>query len=65
MEQKQNESIVKPTQDELVCYCFGYSLKDIEDDLAEHQGRSQILERIIRGKKAGRCECASKNPEGR
>ncbi len=65
MEQKQSELKVEPTQDELVCYCFGYSPKDIENDLIENHGKSLILDRIMSEKKAGRCECASKNPKGR
>ncbi len=50
--------------DDLVCYCFQYTKKQIEDDYIDN-GRSIILERIIAEKKAGGCECAQKNPKGR
>ena len=49
--------------DDLVCYCFGYTKKDIEQDYRK-SGRSTILERITAEKKAGRCDCAQKNPKG-
>jgi len=49
---------------EIICYCFGYSVEDIRDDLLRH-GRSTILERIQREKKANRCNCVTKNPKGR
>lgn len=48
----------------LICYCFGYSAKDIQRDVEEN-GRSLIMERIMAEKKAGGCDCANKNPEGR
>ncbi|MGB9713129.1 MAG: (2Fe-2S)-binding protein [Dissulfurimicrobium sp.] len=49
---------------ETICYCFNYTDEDIIDDVKTH-GRSLILERIMAAKKAGRCECATKNPRGR
>ena len=49
---------------EMICYCFGYTDEDIRDDVKAH-GRSLIIERIMAGKKDGRCECATKNPKGR
>ena len=48
---------------DLVCYCFGYAKKDIEQDYRK-SGRSTILERIAAEKKTGRCDCARKNPKG-
>lgn len=48
----------------LICYCFGYSAADIEDDVRRN-GKSTILERIVREKKAGGCHCVTKNPKGR
>ncbi len=48
----------------LICYCFGYLASDIERDVAEH-GKSTIIERIIAEKKAGGCQCSTKNPKGR
>jgi len=49
---------------ELVCYCFGYSAADIENDIMEN-GTSTIMKRIADEKKIGGCQCATKNPEGR
>ncbi|MDO9565712.1 MAG: hypothetical protein Q7J15_03100 [Candidatus Desulfaltia sp.] len=51
--------------DELVCYCFGFTRKDIEKDYVDNNGQSTILERIAFEKKAGKCDCAQKNPKGR
>ncbi len=50
--------------EELVCYCFGYTKKDIEKDCVDNNSRSTILERIAFEKKAGKCDCAQKNPKG-
>ena len=47
-----------------ICYCFGYSAKDIRKDFSKN-GRSTIMERIQNEKKAGSCDCAAKNPKGR
>jgi len=49
---------------DLVCYCFQYTTKQIEQDYMQH-GRSTILERITLEKKTGGCDCAQKNPKGR
>ena len=49
---------------ELVCYCFGYTSEDIEQDVIQN-GKSTIFERIMNEKKAGGCQCAEKNPKGR
>ena len=48
----------------LICYCFGYTAADIERDIAMN-GKSTIMERILSEKKAGGCQCATKNPTGR
>ena len=48
---------------DLVCYCFEYTKKDIEKDYLDN-GRSTIFERIIFEKKAGQCDCTQKNPKG-
>lgn len=48
-----------------VCYCFGYTKRDIENDYMDHDGLSTILERIIQEKKAGGCNCSHTNPKGR
>jgi hypothetical protein len=47
-----------------VCYCFGYSRKDIENEIAE-TGRSTVAERITAEVKAGNCACEVKNPSGK
>jgi hypothetical protein len=51
--------------DELVCYCFGYTREDIEKDCVDNNGQSTILEKISFEKNAGKCDCAQKNPTGR
>ena len=50
---------------EQVCFCFGYTVADIEADLVRNTGRSTILERIAAEKSLGGCHCAQKNPQGR
>ena len=50
--------------DDLVCYCFEYTKKDIEKDYLDN-GRSTIYEKITLEKKLGGCHCAQKNPKGR
>jgi len=49
---------------DLVCYCFQYTRKEIEKDYTDN-GRSIILERITLEKKAGGCDCAQNDPKGR
>ncbi|MDY0222025.1 MAG: hypothetical protein RBR67_12880 [Desulfobacterium sp.] len=51
-------------KNELICYCFGYSVNDIEVDVIKN-GRSLILEKIVAEKLVGGCNCADKNPKGR
>jgi len=58
--QNQNEF----NDDDLVCYCFEYTKKDIENDFNKN-GKSLIYEKIVSEKKAGGCNCALKNPKGR
>ena len=48
----------------LICYCFGYTIADIESD-ALINSRSLILEKIVSEKRAGGCNCSEKNPKGR
>jgi len=50
--------------DDLVCFCFKYMKRDIENDFREN-GRSLIYERIAAEKKSGGCNCASLNPKGK
>jgi hypothetical protein len=47
-----------------ICYCFGYSESDLEQDIINN-GKSLIMEKIIAEKKAGGCQCETKNPKGR
>lgn len=51
-------------ENDTVCFCFGYTRKQIEDDYVKNN-RSTIYEKIAEAKKAGGCECAVKNPKGR
>jgi hypothetical protein len=48
----------------LVCYCFRYSIEDIQRDYLEND-RSTIMEKIQMEKKFGNCQCATKNPKGK
>jgi hypothetical protein len=50
--------------EEFICYCFRHTAADIVRDVRMH-GRSTILEEILAAKKAGGCQCATKNPKGR
>ena len=59
-----NQEGSKFDDNDLVCYCFQYTKKNIEDDYFKN-GRSMILEKIIAEKKIGGCDCAEKNPKGR
>lgn len=59
-----NQEPIAFRPDELVCYCFGYSRKDIKEDFLQNH-RSLILEKITAEKKTGGCDCANRNPKGR
>ena len=48
----------------IICFCFGYTLPDIERDALAH-GRSTLLECILASHAAGACRCAEANPKGR
>ena len=50
--------------DDLVCYCFGYTKRDITEDFYKNN-YSKILEKIKREKNAEGCNCKEKNPSGR
>jgi len=58
--QKRNEF----KDDDLVCYCFKHTKRDIENDFMKN-GRSLIYEKIALEKKKGACNCAAENPKGR
>jgi len=50
--------------EDLVCYCFQYTKKNIIDDFLKNN-HSTILERIINEKKINGCNCEIKNPKGK
>jgi len=47
-----------------VCYCFGFTRKDIEKEITE-TGRSTVADRIKTEVNAGNCSCEVKNPSGK
>jgi Zinc binding domain len=47
-----------------VCYCFGFTRKDIEKEIAE-TGRSTVTDRISAEVRKGKCACEVKNPSGK
>jgi len=49
---------------ERICYCFNYTVVDIEEDVRAH-GESRLMAGILASKKAGGCRCATENPKGR
>jgi len=54
----------RPSHNDLVCYCFLYSRKDIEVEL-KASGDTTIFERISAEVKAGNCACEVRNPSGK
>lgn len=50
--------------EEMICYCFRYTQTDIVNDIRKN-GHSMILEKIVREKQFGNCQCSSLNPKGR
>ena len=55
----------KATADPIpICYCFGLSKKDIEDEIRS-TGKSTVAERITEEVEADRCACEVKNPSGK
>ncbi len=55
----------KETADPIpVCYCFGFTRKDIQAEIAE-AGDSTIANRVSAEVKAGTCACEVKNPSGK
>ena len=49
---------------QMVCYCFGHTKSDIQDDFRSH-GVSRIESSIRTAVVAGHCNCEIKNPQGR
>ncbi len=55
----------KETADPIpVCYCFGFTRKDIENEIVE-TGRSTVADRVKTEVNAGYCACEVKNPSGK
>ena len=52
-----------PSQNDLVCYCFLYTRKDIEDALLV-SADTTIFDQITAEVKAGNCACEVRNPSG-
>ena len=48
----------------LVCYCFGVTRKDIEEEI-QQSGKSAFAERITAEVQKGNCACEVKNPSGK
>lgn len=46
-----------------LCYCFGYTLADVQSDMAT-RGRTDIPAIITAEIKAGHCACEVRNPQG-
>ena len=63
MKTNSNE-LDKRNEDPLICYCFGYTRHDLEEDFACND-ESLILERIMAEKRLGGCQCATKNLSGK
>ncbi|MCL5735792.1 MAG: hypothetical protein M1274_09450 [Actinobacteria bacterium] len=49
-------------RERLVCYCFGYTVGEIEDDV--HAGANVIPPTIAGEVQAGNCACEVMNPKG-
>lgn len=47
-----------------VCYCFGYTIENIHDEIRE-TGRSTVEKEISNKIQSGLCHCEDANPEGR
>lgn len=47
-----------------ICYCFGFSRKDVQDEITQ-PGRVSIADLITTEVKAGNCACELKNPSGK
>ena len=55
---------INQDQDEILCYCFGFTRRDIVDDLRRH-GSSTLLKKITHAKLSGLCQCVDTHPEKR
>jgi hypothetical protein len=59
-----NNRRIQFSNDDLVCYCFEYTKRNIETDYIEN-GFSKILEKIKKEKSLHGCDCSVKNPKGK
>ena len=50
---------------DLICYCFGFTARDITEDVIANEGRPLVLEEIASGKRQGVCRCEMLHPERR
>lgn len=46
-----------------VCYCYQHTPASIRAELLEH-GKTDVVERVTSGTKAGSCACEIRNPQG-
>jgi len=53
----------EPSGARLLCYCFGETESDIQNELLEH-GRTEVVNRIREHIAAQRCACDIRNPRG-
>jgi len=60
----KNDTLRKKIVNDLICYCFGYSVHDIQKDYQDN-GKSTIMEKIQTENKFGNCQCGIKNPKGK
>lgn len=62
----QIQSLNKQTykDNDIVCFCFNYTKKNIIDDYLSNNNRSSILEKIKTEKQNDGCDCKVKNPKG-
>ncbi|MCX7872749.1 MAG: hypothetical protein N2487_05640 [Verrucomicrobiae bacterium] len=50
--------------DRKVCYCFGYTVRQIQEDALRH-GKSRLLEELKSKCKQGKPRCVETNPQGK
>jgi len=60
----KNDTLREKIVNDLICYCFGYSVDDIQKDYQDNC-KSTIMEKIGTEKKFGNCQCGIKNPKGK
>jgi len=60
----KNNTLMDGIVNDLICYCFGYSVDDIRNDY-QTNGKSTLMDKIQTEKKFGNCQCRIKNPKGK